>query len=129
MFIEKPGIKKKFRENGFVILDTTLNLNPNFKNILTKVYKDINFLLSTNNYKKYGGFMMGNFGINQGPLGKKLFSLIFQKDFLSLLQDSIKLSRFLQLLFSNLFNIIKSSWFFFARFFLKLLNLATLYPP
>lgn len=86
MFIEKPGIKKKFNNNGFIILDTTLNLNPNFNNIVIKIYKDINFLLSNNDYRKYGGFIMGNFGINQGPLGKKLFSLIFKKKFLSLLE-------------------------------------------
>ena len=86
MFIEKLGIKKNFKDDGFIILDTTLNLNPNFKNIVTKIYKDINLLFSMKDYKKYGGYTMGNFGINQGPLGKKLFSLIFQKKLVSLLE-------------------------------------------
>tara|TARA_A100001015_G_C14949900_1_gene696287 strand:- start:167 stop:940 length:774 start_codon:yes stop_codon:yes gene_type:complete len=89
MFLKEIENKQNFDNNGYVVLDTNLNSNEIFHNIVDKIYKEVDRLVLQKELKNYGGYMMGNFGINQGFLGKKLFSLLFQKDFISLFENLI----------------------------------------
>lgn len=89
MFLKKLENKENFEKNGFVILDTNLDSSEIFNNTVDKIYKEIDHLILNREFKNYGGYMMGNFGINQGSLGKKLFSLLFQKDFIDLFESLI----------------------------------------
>ena len=75
----------------------------------------IQLILNLNSsIKKLGGYIMGNFGINQGPLGLKLYSLIFIEEFVNYFEKitSKKLNSFDLNYGGNLVYLIKVSSIF-----------------
>ncbi len=96
MFTKKLDNKKIFEEDGFILLNTNLNSDVNFNNIVNEIYTELDELVSKKDLKSYGGYTMGNFGINQGPLGKKLFSLVFNDDIVNIFENIVgnKLDKF-----------------------------------
>ena len=87
MYIKKLDNKKTFEKDGYILLNTNLSSDINFNNIVNNIYTKLDDLVSKKDLKSYGGYAMGNFGINQGPLGKKLFSLVFNKDFVNIFEN------------------------------------------
>ena len=83
MFLKKLIDKNIFDSNGYVVLDTELINNPLFNDLINEFEDAVNFELKNSSIKKLGGYIMGNFGINQGPLGLKLYSLIFIEEFVN----------------------------------------------
>ena len=98
MFIKKLIDKDFFYNNGYIILDTNLENNHNFNKLVDEINNDLKLKLKNNILSKKGGYIMGNFGIDQGPYGPKFYSLIFQDEFIKIFEDLIK-SKF------NLFDI------------------------
>ena len=74
MFIKKSVDKNYFINNGYAIFDTDLNNNKDFNNLIDKINDDLKLKINKSELKKNGGFMMGNFGINQGVYGPQLYS-------------------------------------------------------
>lgn len=89
MYIKKLDNKKTFEKDGFILLNTNLNSDINFNHIVNEIYTELDHLVYNKDLKSYGGYIMGNFGINQGPLGKKLFSLVFNEDFVTIFENII----------------------------------------
>ena len=89
MSIRKLDHKKNFEKNGFIVLNTNLSSNIVFNNVVNEIYLKLDELVSNKNIKSFGGFMMGNLGINQGPLGKKLFSLVFNNDLINIFENIV----------------------------------------
>ncbi len=87
MFIKKSVDKEDYHNNGYLIIDTDLEDNQNFNNLVEEINCDLKLKTKSNDLKKHGGFIMGNFGINQGPYGPKLFSLIFKDQFVKVFED------------------------------------------
>ena len=87
MFIKKIADKNFYSNNGYVILDTDLEHNQNFNSLIEEINNDLKFKINNDELKKNGGFIMGNFGIDQGPYGPKLYSLIFKDQFIKILYD------------------------------------------
>ena len=83
MYLKKLIDKDIFDKNGYVVLDTELINNPLFNDLINEFENTVNLELKNSNIKKLGGYIMGNFGINQGPLGLKLYSLIFKEEFVN----------------------------------------------
>ena len=83
MFLKKLIDKNIFDSNGYVVLDTELINNPLFNDLINAFEDAVNLELKKSSIKKLGGYIMGNFGINQGPLGLKLYSLIFKEEFVN----------------------------------------------
>ena len=117
MYLKKLIDKNIFDKNGYVVLDTELINNPLFNDLINAFENAVNLELKNSNIKKLGGYIMGNFGINQGPLGLKLYSLI--------------LNNFLDkgFLYSNSrlpFNILFSSHFLFVveNIYISIIRLA-----
>ena len=81
MYLKKLIDKKIFDKKGYVILDTDLKNNIDFNNLINQFTKALKSELESPAIKKLGGYTMGNFGLNQGPLGLKLYSVIFKKNF------------------------------------------------
>lgn len=86
MFIKKPPNKDVFDDSGYAILDTTLSDYPEFNKIVQEIYTELDVELKKSKLKEYGGYIMGNFGINQGQYGPKLYSIIFQQDFIDVFE-------------------------------------------
>lgn len=81
MFLKELINKSFFDLNGYVLLNTSLSENQTFNNLVEKIENSLNEEIKNSNIKKLGGYIMGNFGINQGPYGSKLFSLVFHQEF------------------------------------------------
>jgi hypothetical protein len=96
MFIKKSVDKNHYKNNGYVIIDTDLEYNKNFNDLIDQIDNDLRFKIKNDELKKNGGFIMGNFGINQGPYGPKLKSLIFKEQFVKIFEDltEVKLDSF-----------------------------------
>ena len=90
MFIKKLIDKDFFYNNGYIILDTNLENNHNYNKLVDEINNDLKLKLKNNKLYKNGGYLMGNFGIDQGPYGPKLYSLIFQDEFIKIFEDLIK---------------------------------------
>lgn len=87
MFIKKSVDKNHYNNNGYVIIDTDLENNQNFNNLIEEINNDLELKIRNKEIKKNGGFLMGNFGINQGPYGPKLHSLIFKEQFVEIFEN------------------------------------------
>lgn len=87
MFIKRPVDKNYYNNNGYIILDTDLEFDQDFNNLVNKIYDDMNSKIKNSELKKNGGYVMGNFGINQGPFGPKLYSLIFKDQFIEIFEN------------------------------------------
>ncbi len=86
MFLKKKVDENSFSTDGYIVLDTDLEHNYEFKLIVNDIYKHLNLKLKNTKLKKMGGYFMGNFGINQGPFGPKLYSMVFKDQFLKLFE-------------------------------------------
>ena len=89
MYIKKLDNKKTFEKDGFILLNSSLNSDINFHNIVNEIYTELDDLVSKKDLKSYGGYTMGNFGINQGPLGRKLYSLVFNDEFVDTFENIV----------------------------------------
>ena len=78
MFLKELIDKSIFDKNGYVLLDTSLSDNQLFDDLINKIDISLSEEIKNSDIKKLGGYIMGNFGINQGPFGSKLYSLVFQ---------------------------------------------------
>jgi hypothetical protein len=87
MFLKELIDKSIFDKNGYVLLSTNLNDNSLFDTLIKKIEDSLNEELKNLDIKKLGGYIMGNFGINQGPLGYKLYSLVFDEEFVSYFEN------------------------------------------
>ena len=87
MFLKKKIDKNFFDVNGFVLLDTSLSYNNLFFNLVTDIEKSLLSELKNPALKKFGGYLMGNFGINQGPYAKRLYKLVFEKEFIKYFEN------------------------------------------
>ena len=86
----KEFINKSFyHNNGYLILNTNLEFNQNYKRLVKEINEDIKFKLTRDNLHKYGGYLMGNLNIDQGKYGPKFYSLIFKKDLIKILENLI----------------------------------------
>jgi len=90
MFIKKLIDKDFFYNNGYIILDTNLENNHNYNKLVDEINNDLKLKLQNNKLSKNGGYIMGNFGIDQGPYGPKLYSFIFKDEFIKIFEDLIK---------------------------------------
>ena len=81
MFLKELINKSVFDLDGYVLLDTSLSKNQTFNNLIEEIENSLSEEIKNSDIKKLGGYIMGNFGINQGPFGSKLFSLVFHKEF------------------------------------------------
>lgn len=91
MFIKNHVDKKDYNNNGYIVLDTNLIDNSNFNNLVNQINDCLKTELKKNNYlKKMGGSIMGNLNINQGPFASKLYSLVFQEQFINIFEDLTK---------------------------------------
>ena len=97
MFIKKSIDKDHYDKDGYTIIDTDLEYNQNFNDLIEQIDNDLKIKIKNDRLKKNGGFMMGNFGINQGPYGPELKSLIFKEQFVKIFEDPY----FLQFLHAN----------------------------
>ena len=87
MFLKELIDKSIFEKNGFVLLDTNLSNNSLFDDLINEIESSLKEEIRNTNIKKIGGYIMGNFGINQGPFGSKLYSLIFEKEFVNYFEN------------------------------------------
>ena len=90
MFLKESIDKSVFELNGYVILDTSLSENQTFDNLIKEIENSLSKEIKNSDIKKLGGYIMGNFGINQGPFGSKLFSLVFHEEFKSYFENLTK---------------------------------------
>jgi len=90
MFIKKSIDKDHYDKDGYTIIDTDLEYNQNFNDLIEQIDNDLKIKIKNDRLKKNGGFMMGNFGINQGPYGPELKSLIFKEQFVKIFEDLTK---------------------------------------
>ena len=77
MFLKEAINKNIFDQNGYVLLDTSLNNNQLFDNLINEIENSLSEEINSSYIRKLGGYIMGNFGINQGPYGSRLFSFVF----------------------------------------------------
>ena len=89
MFLKELIEKSTFDKNGYVLLDTSLSNNSYFNNLINEIETSVLKEVKDPSIKKLGGYIMGNFGINQGPLGYKLYSLVFKEEFVSYFEMKI----------------------------------------
>ncbi len=87
MFLKELIDKSIFDNDGYVLLDTNLSTNVYFNELTNEVEKHVSEKVSDIKIKKLGGYIMGNFGINQGPIGSKLYSLVFQNEFIEYFEN------------------------------------------
>ena len=87
MFLKELIDKSIFEKNGFVLLDTNLSNNSLFDDLINEIESSLKEEIRNTNIKKIGGYIMGNFGINQGPFGSKLYSLIFKEEFVNYFEN------------------------------------------
>ena len=87
MFLKEKIDKKYFERDGFVLLDTSLSDNFQFSNLCDNIEKSLLLEIKNPKLKKFGGYLMGNFGINQGPFAKKLYAQIFNDEFISYFEE------------------------------------------
>ena len=90
MFLKETIDKSVFELNGYVILNTSLSENQTFDNLIEEIENSLSKEIKNSDIKKLGGYIMGNFGINQGPFGSKLFSLVFHEEFKSYFENLTK---------------------------------------
>ena len=81
MFLKELINKSVFDLDGYVLLNTNLSKNQTFNNLIEEIENSLSEEIKNSDIKKLGGYIMGNFGINQGPFGSKLFSLVFHQEF------------------------------------------------
>ncbi len=81
MFLKEAINKNIFDQNGYVLLDTSLNNNQLFDNLINEIENSLSEEINSSYIRKLGGYIMGNFGINQGPYGSRLFSFVFNNEF------------------------------------------------
>ena len=96
MFIKEKIEKKFFDTNGFVLLDTSLSNDHLFSNLSNEIEKSLLLELKNSKLKKFGGYLMGNLNVNQGPFAQKLYKSVFVDEFISYFEEltSKKLSSF-----------------------------------
>lgn len=87
MFITTIVDKNSYKNNGYVILDTDLEHNEDFNNLIDKINNDLKLKINNKKLKKYGGFTMGNLNVDQGPYGPKLYALIFKDQLVKIFED------------------------------------------
>ena len=90
MFLKKLIDKSIFDKNGYVLLDTSLSDSRLFDDLIKEIEISLSDEIKNSDIKKLGGYIMGNFGINQGPFGSKLYSLVFHEEFISYFQNLTK---------------------------------------
>ena len=83
MFLKELIEKNTFDKDGYVLLDTSLTNDFVFDNLINEIEACVLEEVKDPSIKKLGGYIMGNFGINQGPFGSKLYSLVFQNEFIN----------------------------------------------
>jgi hypothetical protein len=89
MFLKELIDKSVFDKNGYVVLDTNLSDDSLFDNLINEIESCLSEEVKNSNINKLGGYIMGNFGINQGPFGPKLYSIVFKKEFISYFENLI----------------------------------------
>ena len=96
MFIKNTVNKISYNNDGYVILDTNLEHNKDFNGLIDEINNDLRFKIDNSDLKKSGGFIMGNFGINQGHYGPKFYSLIFKEQLIKIFEylTETKLDKF-----------------------------------
>ena len=67
MFLKELVDTSIFDKNGYVLLDTSLNNNRLFDELINEIEISLSEEINNSDIKKLGGYIMGNFGINQGP--------------------------------------------------------------
>ena len=90
MFLKELIDKSVFDLDGYVLLDTSLSENQTFNNLIEEIENSLSEEIKNSDIKKLGGYIMGNFGINQGPFGSKLFSLVFHQEFKDYFENLVK---------------------------------------
>tara|TARA_B100001121_G_scaffold310234_1_gene340174 strand:+ start:1046 stop:1828 length:783 start_codon:yes stop_codon:yes gene_type:complete len=83
MFLKEIIEKSIFDKDGYVLINTNLNTNEYFKEFTNEIEKYVYEKIKDPKLKNLGGYIMGNFGINQGQFGSKLYSLVFQDEFIN----------------------------------------------
>ena len=83
MFLKELIDKSIFDSDGYVLLDTNLSTNTYFNELTNEIEGHVSEKVKDSKIKELGGYIMGNFGINQGPLGSKLYYLVFQEEFIN----------------------------------------------
>ena len=96
MFIKKTADRRSYNNDGYAILDTYLEHNKDFNDLIDEINNDLRLKINYRELKKNGGFIMGNLGIDQGPYGPKFYSLIFKDQLIKILEEltEIKLDEF-----------------------------------
>ncbi len=69
-------LKKKFIDDGYVILSTNLNTNPKFLHLCNQIYNSLEKNLKNQNIKKLRGYIMGNLNVYPGRYGDDLLHLV-----------------------------------------------------
>tara|TARA_B100000902_G_scaffold385012_1_gene425867 strand:- start:11010 stop:11792 length:783 start_codon:yes stop_codon:yes gene_type:complete len=87
MFLKELVDKNVFDKNGYVLLDTNLSNNSLFDKLVNEFQNSLEAEINNSDIKKIGGYIMGNFGINQGPLGSKLYSQVFKEEFINYFEN------------------------------------------
>ena len=87
MFLKELIEKSTFDKNGYVLLETSLSNNSYFNNLINEIEDCVSKKVKDSSIKNLGGYIMGNFGINQGPFGSKFYSLVFQDEFISYFEN------------------------------------------
>ena len=80
--------KLEYKENGVVVLKTSLNENLSFKEISKNIYKDLNIEVNRPEIKKFSGYLMGNLNVYPGTYGYQILKLLkSEKKILSEIED------------------------------------------
>ena len=87
MFIKKTADKRSYNNDGYAILDTDLEHNKDFNDLVDEINNDLRIKINYRELKKNGGFIMGNFGIDQGHYGPKFYSLIFKDQLIKIFEE------------------------------------------
>ena len=62
MFLKEAINKNIFDQNGYVLLDTSLNNNQLFDNLINEIENSLSEETNSSYIRKLGGYIMGNFG-------------------------------------------------------------------
>ena len=84
------NLNNKFNKDGYIIIeDTNLHENNKFNETIFNINRDLKDELKKPEIKKLSGYIMGNFGIQQGEHGETLYSQVFTKEFETKLENII----------------------------------------
>jgi len=84
-------LRKKFIDDGYVILNTKLNENPKFLGLCDQLYTSLDQNLKNSNIKKLRGYLMGNLNVFPGIYGDQLIELIDEEKILDSVEKIINI--------------------------------------